>query len=109
MGGLELQLDFIGEKCDEFGVCWFAAGVRNRVAEELAERFLISTLPRELNGVPDGALDPGGGRMELPRDLRIEHLRDSPHHVLIVDGHHDGFAQILISLHMRRNSHIVNH
>ena len=109
MGGLELQLNFIGEKCDEFGVCWFSTGVRNRIAEELPERFFIASLPRELNGMPNGALDPGGGRMELPRNLRVKDLCDGPHHVLVVNGHHDRFPKVLVSLHVCRYAHIVNH
>ena len=29
------------------------------VAEELSERFFIASLPGKLDGMPDGALDPG--------------------------------------------------
>ena len=70
----ELQLQLIGNEGDELGVGGLAFGVGDGVAEEFLQRFQIAAVPRQLDGVPDGALDARGRRGKRLRDLRVENF-----------------------------------
>ena len=67
----ELQLQLIGNEGDELGIGGLAFGVGDGVAEEFLQRFQIAAVPRQLDGVPDGALDARGRRGKRLCDLRV--------------------------------------
>ena len=59
-------MELIGNEGDELGIGGLALGVGHRVAEEALERFQITPVPRDLDGVADGTLDAAGrGRKGL--------------------------------------------
>ena len=54
-----LQSQLVRYDSDEFTIRRLSLAVVNRIAEKTVDRFQFSSVPRYLDGMPDGALDPG--------------------------------------------------
>ena len=106
--GFSLQLQLIGNEGDKLGIGGLAFGVGDGVAEEFLQRLQIAAVPRQLDGVPDGALDARGRRGKRLRDLRVENFCDGVDYVHIVNCDQNRLAQILIALDVRRNADFVD-
>ena len=66
----------VSDHRDELRIRGFSLDVAHRVAEELLQRFKVSPVPGDLDGVADGALDTGRRGAVLLRHGGIEHLGD---------------------------------
>ena len=55
LGAAELELQAVGDEGDELAVRRLALRVRHRVAEEALQRLQVAAVPRDLDGVADGA------------------------------------------------------
>ena len=101
-------MQLVRDEGDELGVRGLALGVGHGVAEEALERFQIAAIPRDLDGVADGALHARGRGGKRLGDLRIQNLGDGIDDIHIVHGDHDRLAQVLIALDVRRNADLVD-
>ena len=108
LGAAELELQAVGDEGDEFAVRRLALRVRHGVAEEALQRLQVAAVPRDLDGVADGALDARGRRGERLGHLRIEHLGDGVDNIHVIDGNQDRLPEILIALDVRRDADLVN-
>lgn len=104
----ELELQAVGDEGDELAVRRLALRVRHRVAEEALQRLQVAAVPRDLDGVADGALDARGRRGERLGHLRIEHLGDGVDNIHVIDGNQDRLPEILIALDVRRDADLMN-
>jgi len=86
---LELQLELVGNQCDKLRIGGFALGVRHRVAEEPLERFEVTPVPGDFDGMADGALDSGRRGREGLGNLRVQNLRNG---VSLPDGKQGGLT-----------------
>ena len=68
----------------------------------------VAAVPRDLDGVADGALDARGRRGERLGHLRIEHLCDGVDDIHVVHGNQDRLPEILIALDVRGDADLVN-
>ena len=89
VGPLELQLQAVGDEGDEFGICRFALGVADGVAEEALEVVQVAPVPGHFDGMPNGALDSRGRGLECFRHLGVQYLGDG---VSLACGQQEGVA-----------------
>ena len=68
---LVLESEVVGDHGDEFGIRGLAAVVLYRVAEVGVERIHVAAIPRDLDGVADGALNAARGGLILLCDARV--------------------------------------
>ena len=102
--GLQLKLQFVCNKGDEFRIRGFSLGITDSIAEKSLQCVQISTIPGHFDGVADGTLYAGRCGLEGLCHLRIQHLGNGVDHVHISHGDDDGFPQILISFDVCRNA-----
>ena len=76
LGALELELQPVSDKRDEFRIGRLPLGIAHRIPKEPLQGIQIAPIPGYLDGVADGPLYPAGGRPEGFRYLGIQHLRD---------------------------------
>ena len=76
LGRLQLKLQFVSDKGDEFRVCGFSLGITDSIAEKSLECIQITTIPGYFDGVANGSFHPAGGGLECFRHLGVEHLGD---------------------------------
>ena len=94
LGRLQLKLQFVSDKGDKFRIRGFSLGIADSIAEKSLERVQITTIPGNLNSVPDGPLHSAGCGLECFRHLGVQYLGDG------VDGvptaHQRGFQESVI-------------
>ena len=81
---LQLKLQFVSDKGDEFGIGGFSLSIGNCVPKEPLQSIQIATIPGYLNCVSDCPLHSGRGSLECFRHLGVQYLGDG------VDGVPDG-------------------
>jgi hypothetical protein len=67
---LIFQPQIICNHCDEFGVCGFAAGILDSIAEIAVEGIHISSVPRYLYGVTDSTFHAARGGLVFLENYR---------------------------------------
>ena len=107
LGALELELQPVSDKRNEFRIGGLPLGIAHRIPKEPLQGVQIPPIPGYLDGVADGALHPAGGRPEGFRYLGIQHLRDGVDHVHIVYRDDDGLPQILVALDVGGDADLV--
>ena len=80
---LQLQLQFISNQRNEFGVRGFSLGITDSIAEETLESIQIASVPGYFDGMADGPFHTGRGSLEGFCHLWIEDFRDG---VRVPDG-----------------------
>ena len=91
-----IQPHLIGDHRDELAVRRFAAQVMDGIAEVAIEGIHISPVPRNLDGVADGALHPAGGSAVFLGDFRVQALGHSVDILRLVHSEQDGIPQELV-------------
>ena len=81
--------------------------ILDSVSKVRIECIHIASIPRDLDGVADGALDAACGGLVFLCDARIQYLRDAVDYVRILDGQKNRRAKILIPLDMRGNAYLM--
>ena len=76
LAGLQLKLQFVSDKGDEFGICGFSLGVADGIAEKSLQSIQIASVPGNFDGMADGPFHPAGGGLESLRHLGVEYLGD---------------------------------
>ena len=74
--GLQLKLQFVSDKGDEFGIRGFSLGIADRIAEKSLQSVQVASVPGDFDGMPDGALHPAGCGLEGFCHLGVQHLGD---------------------------------
>ena len=91
-----IQPHFISYHRDELRVRGLAPQVMDGITEVAVEGIHISPVPRNLDGVADGALHAAGGGAVFLGDFRVEPLGHSVDVLRLVHGEQDGIPQELI-------------
>ena len=73
---LQLKLQFVRDKGDEFGIRGFSLGIADGIAEKSLECIQIAPVPGNFDGMPDGPLHSGRGGLECFRHLGVQYLGD---------------------------------
>ena len=73
---LQLQLEFISDKGDEFRISRFSLGIADGVAEKSLQSIQVASVPGYFDGVADGALHTGRCGLEGFRHLGVEYFGD---------------------------------
>ena len=76
LGRLQLQLQFVSDKGDEFRIGGLALCGVDGVAEEALEGIQIPSVPCHFDGVTDGPFHTAGGGLEGFGDLGVQDLGD---------------------------------
>ena len=79
LGRLQLKLQFVSDKRDEFRVRGFSLGIADGVAEKSLQSVQIPSVPGHFDGVTDGTLHSGRGGLECFRHLGVQYLGDGIH------------------------------
>ena len=95
---LVLESEIIRDHGNKFAIGGLAAIVLDRVSKVGIERIHVAAIPRDLDGVADGAFHPGGGGGILLGHRGVEHLGHRVDDVAILYGHEDRCSQIVIAL-----------
>ena len=90
MGAFQLQLQFICNKRNKFGIRGFALGIADGVAEKSLQGIQVASVPGYFDGMADGTLHPAGGGLEGFRHLGVEHLGDG---IRVPDGPRRGYQK----------------
>ena len=93
-----IQPHLVSYHCDELRVGGFSAQVMDGIAEVAIEGIHISPVPRNLDGVADGALHTAGGSAVLFGDFRVQTLGHGVDILRLVHGEQDGIPQELVAL-----------
>ena len=64
LAGLQLQLQFVRNQGDKFGIRGFSLGIGNCVPKEPLKGIQIATIPGNLNGMSDSTFHAAGGGLE---------------------------------------------
>ena len=91
-----IQPHLIGDHGDELRVGRLTAQVMDGVAEVAVEGIHVSPVPRNLDGVADGALHTAGGSTVFLGDFRVQALGHGVDILRLVHGEQDGIPQELI-------------
>ena len=105
---LVFEAEIVGDHGDEFGVCGLAAALLNGIAEVGVEGVHVAAVPRDLDGMANGALHAGGGGLVLLCDRGVEDLGDRVDDLAVLDRHQNGGAEILIALDVGRHADLMN-
>ena len=73
---LQLKLQFVSDKGDEFGFRGFSLGIADGIAEKSLQSVQIASVPGDFDGMPDGPLHSGRGGLECLGHLRVQYLGD---------------------------------
>ena len=92
LAGLQLKLELVSDKGDEFGIRGFSLGIADGIAEKSLQSVQIASVPGNFDGMADGTLHSGRGGLEGFCYLGVEYLGDGVDHVHIVDGDDDSFS-----------------
>ena len=74
--GLQLKLQFVSDKGDEFGIRGFSLGIADGIAEKSLQSVQIASVPGHFDGMADGTLHSGRGGLECFRHLGVQYLGD---------------------------------
>ena len=74
--GLQLKLQFVSDKGDEFRIRGFALGVADGIAEETLEGIQVAPVPGHFDGVADGSLHSGRCSLDGFGHLGVQYLGD---------------------------------
>ena len=91
LGRLQLKLQFVSDKGDEFGIRGFTLGIADSIAEKSLQGIQIASVPGYFDGMADGPLHSAGGGLECLGDLRVQYLGDGIDDIHIVDCNDNGF------------------
>ena len=95
---LQLKLQFVSDKRDEFGICGFSFGIADRIPKKSLQGIQVTPIPGHFDGVSDGSFHPAGCGLECFCHLGVQYLGDGVDDVHVVDGNNDGFPQVLVAL-----------
>ena len=73
---LQLKLQFVSDKGNEFGIRGLAFCIADRISKEALQGIQITTIPCNLDGMANSPLHPTGGGLEGLCHLGVEHLGD---------------------------------
>ena len=90
---LQLKLQFVSDKGDEFGIRGFSLGIADGIAEKSLQRIQIASVPGYFDGMADGSFHSAGRGLECLCHLRIQHLGDG---IRVPDGPRRGFPKSAI-------------
>ena len=76
LAGLQLKLQFICNKGDEFRFGGFSLGVADGIAEKSLECVQVASVPSNLDSMADGSFDSGWCGLECFCHLGVEHFCD---------------------------------
>ena len=76
LGRLQLKLQFVCDKGDEFGIGGLSLGIADGVAKEALEGIQVAPIPGHLDGVANGPFHSGRGGVECLRHLGVQYLGD---------------------------------
>ena len=91
-----IQPHLIGDHGDELAIGGFSAQVMDGIAKVAIEGIHVSPVPRNLDGVADGALHPAGGSAVFLGDFRVQALGHGVDVLRLVHGEQDGIPQELV-------------
>ena len=91
-----IQPHLIGDHRDELTVGGFTPQVMDGIAEVAVEGIHISSIPRYLDGVADGALYAAGGGTVFLGNFRVQALGHGVDVLRLVHGEQDGIPQELV-------------
>ena len=91
-----IQPHLIGYHCNELRVGRFSPQVMDGIAKVAIEGIHISPVPRNLDGVADGALHPAGGSAVFLGNFRVQALGHGVDILRLVHGEQDGIPQELV-------------
>ena len=80
---LQLQLEFISDQRNKFGIGGFSFGITDGIAEKSLQSVQIASVPGHFDGVSDSALHTAGSGLEGLGHLGVEDFRDG---VRVPDG-----------------------
>ena len=92
LGRLQLKLQFVSDKGDEFRIGGFSLGIADRIAEKSLQSIQIPSVPGDFDGVANGTLHPAGCGLEGFCHLGVEYLCDGVDHIHIAHGDNDSFS-----------------
>ena len=64
LAGLQLKLQFVGDKGNKFGIRGFSLGIADGIAEKSLQSVQIASVPGYFDGMADGSLHAAGGGLE---------------------------------------------
>ena len=76
LAGLQLKLQFVSDKCDEFRVGRLTFCIADSIPKKSLQSVQITSVPGDFDGVADGPLHTAGGGLECFRHLGVENLGD---------------------------------
>ena len=56
LAGLQLQLEFVSDKCNKFGIRGFSLGIGNGIAKEPLKGIQVALIPSDFDGMTDSSL-----------------------------------------------------
>ena len=89
-GALQLQLKFISDQCNKFGIRGFSLGIADCVPEKALEGIQVASVPGYLDGMTDGSLHSGRCGLKCLRYLRVKYLGDG---IRVPDGPRRGYQE----------------
>ena len=89
---LQLKLQFVSDQGNKFGIGGLAFRIADRISKETLEGIQVTSVPGHFDGMTNGTLHTGRGRLECLGDLRVQYLGDGVNHIHVVDGNDDGFS-----------------
>ena len=105
LGRLQLKLQFVCDKGDEFRIRGFSLGVADGIAEKSLQRIQIATIPGHFNGMANSPLHSGRGGLEGFRHLGVQYLGDG---VRVPDGPRRGFRRKIIYCIIHEPRHLLS-
>ena len=101
---LQLKLQFVSDKGDEFRIGRLTLCIADGIAEKSLQSVQVASVPGYFNGVADGTLYTGRRGLESLCHLGVQDFRDGVDNVHIVHGNDDCLPQVLIALNMGRDT-----
>ena len=107
--GFEFKTQVVGDERDEFGVGGLTARGVYRVGEYAGEYVNVAAVPGDLYRMADSTLHSGACGLVALCDSGIQQLGNAVYHLVVVDGEHYCGAQVVVTLDVRRNTHLVDY
>ena len=96
--------DVIRQHSNKLRIGWFSLAVIHRITENAIDHLHTSARPGCLDRMTDRTLDASSRHTELVCQTRIQALCDRLYILNTLQSHKNGFAQILITIQLCRNT-----
>ena len=73
---LQLKLQLVRDKGDEFGIRGFSLGIADGIAEKSLQSIQVASVPGNFDGMTDGSFDSAGRGLECLGHLGVQYLRN---------------------------------